>query len=187
MAASSISTAMARPSGLMSVQNLIDQSYLSLQYNPADMKERLEAIWTELAILGQSHQELQYQATRNHQLNFTLSYDTLSRNNTYKRPSAVAARNWLLSTFYASRAATQNVSTGAPPTILLVWPKFFALRCKSATIDIDTWRMDSDGTPSGFKCTLAVKEYRTTRLYMEDVQAQGTIRGGVSSGAPGGG
>jgi hypothetical protein len=184
MGSESIDTAQQAPRR-MTITNLLTADFLEAQYNPEELGEDLAVVWQELMILGQSHQELQYQATRNHVLDFELGFDALTRPANYDSADAIHARDWIMSLAYSSRASS-SVGNGAPPGILFTWPNFLSLRCKVVSMHFRNWRFSQSGPPSGFKVKMQVKEWRAKRLYMEDVLASGSIRPGVSNAIPSG-
>lgn len=168
----------------MSLGNLATGDSLVMQYNPEGLNEKLEAVFNELIIQGQSHPQLQYGSTKAHTFpSVKLSFDRLiSQGPGGLRYDTAKARRWLLSIMYSSRAS-KDVASGAPPRILFVWPGLISMRCHVGSLELDNWRFGLDGKPTGFHATLEMKEVRDVRIYMEDVLASGTERPAVSNGS----
>lgn len=167
---------MARPARV-TIGNLATGLSLEPQYNPVTLKETIEANFAEVVVPGLSHPVLQYVATGAHQLALELGFDALAGASIPGGVDVDAQRRFLLS-FMVSRRGARTVTSGAPPEMLFIWPGWMALRCKVAKLDIEHRLFSPEGPPTWFVASISLKEARDTRLYSEDVSANGTRRGG---------
>lgn len=165
--------AAARPAR-MSIGNLEDGTSLEVQYNPTELAEELEVLYQRMAVLGLSHQPLQYTGTGNLKITFELAFDALAQTST-PRYEIMEARKYLSSLDYARRGAT-SVRGGSPPRLLFVWPNLYSLQCRKMSTRFRFTRFALDGSPTAFSCGVVLEEIREMRLHSEDVLAYGTQR-----------
>jgi len=85
------------------------------------------------------------------------------------------ARNYLLSLFYAPQGA-QDVSGGAPPRFLFVWPNLIVLTCKIDRCRIRHRRFNLQAQTTLFQAEISISEIRDVRLHSDEVFYDGTIR-----------
>lgn len=154
------------------ILNIDTGELIEAMYNPDEIKEKLEAAYTELEIAGHSHQPMQYKNTKNFALNFELALDDLSA----ESKQLDDARRFLHSLFYPQRSA--SIGQAGTPNVLLVWPKVFAVRCRAATLEGSLKRFASgDGRLTWYVAATSWKEVLLRKLYSEDVRQGGTLRG----------
>jgi hypothetical protein len=157
----------------VTLTNADDGDFITAQFNPEEVKEKLSARFNDLAIMGLSHEPDQYKNTGNLALTFELGFDALSFDggiDTLER-----ARRFLHSFFY-SRRGSQDVIGGGPARLILTWPNLYELRCTFRELEITHSRFTRAMNPVLFKANVTLQESRTRRLYAEDVLQNGTIR-----------
>jgi len=179
----------------MSFTNLNNGRSLEAQFNPEELDELLVASWNNLTVAGMSHQPSQYSHTENHEFDFTLFFDAYdngggacvtndpsilgTQSNSSRTQNRLAditlARNYLLSLFY-SPVGAQDVSGGAPPRFLFVWPNLVSLTCKIGRCRIKHKRFNLDGQSTFFQAEVTISEIRDTRLHSDEVFFDGTFR-----------
>ncbi len=155
----------------MTITRMDTGALVSAQFNPEQVEEELSVNYAELSVLGLSHKPMQYLGTSNLALNYDLGFDVLSIDG----GSALAARKFLHSVCYASKAA-QGIASGDPPDLLFFWPGLYSIVCRLLKLKISFKRFNSSLTPTLFVATVNLAEIRQFRLYSEDVDANGTIR-----------
>lgn len=162
----------------MTVGNLDSGETLAMQYNPSEFREKVAARYTAINIEGSSYQPLQYDGTDNHAPTFELFFDALADPSTPY--DIVNARNFLMALCY-KRLGFNGGASGAPPRALFAWPNFMSLVCKVTNIEFRTTGWFAGGKPKAFRAAFTIQEARTTQLFGEDVEANGTLRGSLAS------
>lgn len=154
------------------IGNIDTGETLTAQFVPTELKESYGAEYGKLAVPGLSHKILQFGSSENAELDIELEFNGLLN------PSTPVAeqRKFLMSMLVPSRKA-QGVSTGAPAKTLFFWPELFSLVCRLTKLDMTHTYFLPTGGPAIFKAKLRLEEARDTRLYAEDVRANGTMRG----------
>lgn len=156
------------PPAKVTVANLVTSKSVEVQYNPDQIKEALETSLTRLAIMGHSHQPLQYQSTNNVKLSFSLGFDTKGDGGT----SAMDTLNFLRSLVYVPRGA-QDIIGGSIPDVLFTWPNLYTFRCKMTKITTTFTRFDRTLKPSAWVSEIEVEQVSDVRVTMEDVLTNG--------------
>lgn len=146
--------------------------YITAQFNPEEVSEKIQVLYSELEVMGLSHRPQQYQGTSNTVLAFELGFDRLSVDGGDKIDRA---KNFLRSLCYPRRAA-QDVLGGGPSRVLLSWPNLYSLTCRVWTLDLNFKKFNSTMRDTLFTCKMEIREARDVRLYAEDVLSQGTLR-----------
>lgn len=157
----------------VTLTNVETGDFISAQFNPEEIKEKLVVNYKNLEILGLSHQPKQYQNTSNLGLSFELGFDTMSLDG--GGDTARRSRLWLHSVCYPMRGAQDTIG-GAPPRVLFSWPNLFSLTTVVIGLDFTHKRFATSMKNIIFSCTVQIDEARTTRLTCEDVLSMGTLR-----------
>lgn len=171
-------SASARAPSRMSFTNVSTTESFEAQFNPAELGEKIAVNYARLAVMGLSHEPLQYQRTGNHTFDFELALRVYDDNGN-RRVTIVDQRRFLLSLCYPRRGAT-NVIGGAPPRVLFVWPNLASLTSVIASLDFKHTLFGRDGTPYHSQVKVGLEEIRDFRLFSEDVRKTGTQRPGTS-------
>lgn len=176
-----ISQATATPQRLHLV-DLRTGEDLEVQFNPEELEVSFGPIWKRLEIPGLPHQPLQYVGGTN--TGFTLNLYCVAHT-TQWRQSIEDFERFLLSLCLPSEQA-DSVSSGAPPRVLVIWPRFLSLTCVvSDKISFKHTRWALDGGVTRYTATVPFEEIRDARLTSEDVRRVGFRRssnGQTSSG-----
>lgn len=161
----------------MSLGNLRDFEALTAQFNPEQLKRTVAVTYARLGIMGQSHEQLQYQFRPNEKLSFDLHFDAHSLGTGNAKASDVQAT---LDAMTLPTRAAQDIAGGGPPDVLMLWPGVIEIRCRITTLEYAYKRFAStDGTATLFSVSVSVEERRDKRLYAEDVRQSGLFRGGA--------
>jgi hypothetical protein len=81
--------------------------------------------------------------------------------------------------------AANGILEGAPPRILIVWPKVLSMQVVvKGTFSLKRTQFASDGHCTRFTATLPVSEIRDGRLSAADVRTQGLRRSAASISTP---
>jgi hypothetical protein len=157
----------------MSLGNLVTNDVLTAQFNPDELERTVEVAYARLAPMGHSHEVLQYQFRKNEKLDYTLTFDRLSREGG-SREDVTA----LLDAMTVGSREAQDIPSGGAPDVLMLWPAVLVMKIRLTTLRYNYKRFaSSDGTPTYFTVKVTVEESRTTRLYAEDIRARGLRRG----------
>lgn len=176
----------------MTIFNLKTGFGISAQFNPEELNEKMAAVYNRLAVLGLSHQPMQYQYTENLKVAFDLGFDAMSERDIITQGggamhSAFAhtvtpvmqgiqgARRFMMSLLLPSRGA-QDVSGGAPPRCQFIWPQLYSITCRVTSLTGTHKRFAMKGLPTSFVLKVELEEVRDVRLYSEDVFDMGTVR-----------
>jgi hypothetical protein len=170
-----LSSLLKRRAPRMSIANIATGVVVDAQFNPAEIRESVEAVYAEIAIVGLSHQPQQYQHTSNHKFDFELGFRVYDDEGN-KLASNDYARRFLLSMLYSARGGGDVVG-GAPPRALFVWPGWISVTSVIKKLDFThTFFGVEPGIPYHFGVKINIDEIRDVRLYSEDVLAKGTQR-----------
>jgi hypothetical protein len=160
----------------MHLGNLDTGETLEVQYNPTELKEAFEPVYNRLAIVGMSHELLQYANTKNFLVEFMLKFDAVTRyrGGTYPLDDA---RKFIMALGYSRRSsANALLSNGAPSSVVFMWPNLYSLTCKLTSFAGEHTTFAQDGRSLRYTVHLKLEEVRDMRLWSEDVAVQGTIR-----------
>lgn len=165
------------------------------QFNPTTLEESLEVLYQRQAVLGLSHEPMQYQRTANYKIPIEL-YWTSTREDARapqgQQPNGPGRsftdinqenRRNLLSWCYPERGAS-DILGGAPPRLLFIWPEYIAMTCVITSVRIRVSKFSLSGKPDQWRCTLNLEEISDVRLTQEEVRDNGTIRGSAIDGNP---
>lgn len=173
----------------MTLTNLFNQSFMTAQFNPKELKDKVAANYEDVQLMGMSHEVGQYKGTTAQEFTFELGFDAHSmRGSDLGGPIASQAteasigggrpkhcERMLRSLLYPPRGA-QDVGGGAPPRVLFSWPGFISVVATVRTLEITYKRFTSKGPPTWFVAAVTLKEARDARITMEDVELSGLLR-----------
>lgn len=160
---------MRRPVRL-SITNLETGEPIEAQFNPDELKEKIEATYNEPDVVGHSHQPMQFKSTKNFALSFALVLDGLSVVDNEAGDALEEARNFMLSLCYPMRNGSGT------PRVLIVWPRIYSLVCRCRSVEGTHKRMALDGRSTLYEMNTTWGEVLVRKLYSEDVRISGTIR-----------
>lgn len=145
---------------------------LEVLYNPTDVARELSVEYARRVVPGMSHEPLQYSHTKNETYSFLLYCVGLGRDG----QEAIADFDRFLSSLCVPSSTAQDVITGGPADLLIVWPEFLSLRCRVTGLRFKYTSFATDGAPTRFSAEVTLEEYRTGRLTSEDVRRNGLRR-----------
>lgn len=154
----------------MTITNVETAELIEAQFNPDELKEKLEAGYNEAEVGGHSHKPMQYKGTSNLAISFRLSLDGLSVIDNRDGAKLDNDRRFLHSLFYPMRGG------GGTPRVLLVWPHLYSITCRVQTLEGEFTRFAKDGHPTLYSANLTIKEALVRKIFSEDVRIAGTIR-----------
>lgn len=152
----------------MEIWNVQESDYLSAQFNPRKLPEKLKAVWTKHAVPGMSHQVLLYSHTENHEFPLELLWAVRTDDD---KKQLDHARKFLMSLLYPWRGHT------SPPRVVLVWPNIVDMTVIVTDMDSGHEFFDEDLNTTWWVCKLTVQEIRDGRIWGDDIYRNGTLRG----------
>lgn len=158
---------------LMTLGNLFSNDIMEAQFNPEQLERTVSVAYARLAVIGHSHEVLQYSFRKNESLSFELCFDSLCG-----AGSKIEAANQLDAMTAGSREA-QDIASGGPPDVLFLWPGVLKMRVRIIDLKYKYKRFAwaKGGQPTWWSVQVNVEEARTTRLYAEDIRRNGLMRG----------
>ena len=145
---------------------------MSAQYAPTELTESGGAEYAELTVPGLSHKIQQFTCGKNLTLKPEFEFNQL-----VNPQVPIAKQRLFVQSLVVPSKKAQNVLTGSPPRVMFLWPNLFAMTCRVLDFEFKHSFFAPTGDDAIFKVTLTLAEARDTRLYMEDVLTQGTMRG----------
>lgn len=164
----------------MWLTNIDTTEEMTAHCNPAEIEEKLTVNYARLAVMGLSHQPLQYQNTSNQKLDFTLLFRWAGASKNRVKDMK-DAKKFIYSLCYAKRGAS-TIAGGAPPRVLFIWPNYAALTCVIVDLGFRTVQFARDGSPLISECKVQIEEIRDVRLFSDDVREVGLERAGGGEG-----
>ena len=156
----------ARPPRV-SLTNLRSGETVEMPFMPEELVESIAVKWTRLAIMGMSHETLQYTGTGNYNLPGLEFY---FRGTSVEEVDAINdGRKFLLSLAYAPEGA-EGLRDGAPARILFYWPRVVSMSCQLMNIQITHQKFNRVGQSTIFRARFDLEEARDIRIAMEDVR-----------------
>jgi hypothetical protein len=147
-----------------------------MPFTPEGFSEKVSPQWNRQAILGMSHQNLQFGYTDNYQISGMVFPFLLPDP---PGPGGLTmlddGRRFLMSLCYPSETA-DSVRTGGPPRVLILWPNLLSLTCVLDGLTITHQAFNSEGNTVRFTASVDLVEIRDVRLTSETVRARGTRR-----------
>jgi hypothetical protein len=159
----------------MSLTNTRTVEMLRVQFNPEHLSEKIEAIFKDLEVLGESGQPMLFRFSRNIAVELELRFDALI-DRQWDAARLEQARRFLLSLALPSRG--DRLGTVDPPPVLFVWPKMYSLVGRISTPTIDHVRFARTGPSTLMIAKLAFKEILEARRTSEDMRQYGTLGAG---------
>lgn len=176
----SMAEAVARPER-MHLVDLTTGEDLEVFFNPEQLTEELQVIYTRQTIPGMSHQPLQYSNTNNQ----TLSLDLYCRAHTEGERVLIEDFRRFLQSLCYPKGDAGSIDDGAPPRVLFVWPLTWTWTCVITGLRITSTAFAQNGRIARYVASVTLEEIRDVRLTSQDVRAHGTRRsasgGGVES------
>ena len=168
----------------LSITDIDDNETIFAQFNPQELERQVRVNYAKKAVLGASGQPHEYLQTDNTAIRFSLFFyaDTTAGIEELKK-----GINFLESLCYA-KEAPQSIAQGAPPQVLLVWPRTLALVVRIINLNFQhqRWNLVGDTT----QCTVEVNSevIAVNRITKSPVRQSGANRApaGVVDRARGG-
>lgn len=158
----------------MTISNLETNETYTVQFNPEAFEEEVQANWNQLTVPGLSHQPLQFGHTTNETFTFSLFWRATTPDELEKMRQD---RRYLKSLCYP-RANAENVVGGAPPRVLLVWPRMLSLTCVVRQVNFTHEHFNRYGQARVTRGTLKLEEIRDVRISSEEVRDDSSLRYG---------
>lgn len=158
----------------MTLTNTRTVETLRVQFNPERLSEKIEAVFTELEILGNSHQLLQFKHAKNIIVGFDLRFDALVQRE-WNAAKLLDARKFIFSLAQPSRG--DKVGTVDPPEVIFTWPKLYSITARIHTPSFEHTRFARSGAPTLSVCRIDLKEVLDIRRTSEDMRQDGTSPG----------
>jgi len=141
-------------------------------FNPTQLSEGVHVNWNRLAVLGLSHQVLQYQGTGNRQLWGVEFY--LDRFFAAEQPTDVDILDFraFLRALTVPPEGSQGVVDTCPPRVLFIWPQVVTLECVVGSVEFQYQQFGSDGTVLVYTAKVAFEEIPDTRVTSEALRRE---------------
>lgn len=157
--------------------------------NPENLTVQISVNWTKAAALGASFERMHYRNTANATFDLIVKANRIMFVDMQRGPGVTltqgnysdikldfeSRRNFLMSLCYP-RGRQNDVLRRSPPTCLLVWPGYLAVRAVMRSLQMRDTQFAQDGSPVAFEAACQFEEYRTYRLTSAEVLAAGFIR-----------
>lgn len=186
----------------LTLVNVRTRQRVTVQFNPASLQIGLQVGYQRQTVLGMSHQPLQYTHTGNVKIPlelFSLIDSDLETDRAPtprffangQRPGAgfnrndipegrsleqVRARENFFQSLCYPEAGAGTVRRGAPPRVIVVWPKYLSMTCVVTDWRTTVERFNVAGDPVVLQHKLGLEEIRDVRLSSSDVLTAGWRR-----------
>lgn len=161
----------------LTITNLASGVTVEAQFNPEQFEESVSANYKRQGVTGLSHEVLQFSHSTNHQTSLDLAFVA---NSPADLERMTAARRFFLSLAYPRRG--EDVLGGAPPRVLVVWPRMLSLTCVMSTVRIAHNSFNRLGYSVRFVATVQLEEIRDFRITSEEVYEDNQFRLGQVPG-----
>lgn len=163
----------------VTITHVASGEFMTCQFNPDEVEEKLKANYTAIEIAGMPHKELQYVSTDNLQISCELGFDGLSTEGAgrFDVSGAVGiedARRFLHGFFYPVIGA-ESIAGGAPSNLLFSWPGLYATECKFTDLKITMKRFAWTMAPTLFSASIKLEVVSVIRRSRDDVMNYGTL------------
>lgn len=169
------------PPPRMRIFNLRTNEEVVAQFNPSQFSERVQVNYGRPAVLGLSHQEMQYLNTSNLVIPMQLFFYSADTGTHFNN---VETKKFLYSLCYPV-AGADSIVGGAPPRALVVWPSVLSLTCKLTQLLINNQRFNKHAEVTQFTANVTFEEMRDVRWTSEDARNLGVRRTGENPGSGG--
>lgn len=166
---------MGRPTR-MTLGNMNTAETLEVIFNPSELDPQFEVLYQRVAPPGLPHQILQYQGTSNVSIPMTLYADAYDQNDTEIVDRINDFQRFLMSLGYPDESA-DSVLSGAPPSVLVVWPNVVSFVAKlTGRVSFKYMTIGPFGYVLRYTAQVTFEEFREVRLTSQDVRASGMVR-----------
>lgn len=162
---------------------------LGFMFNPKQLTAQIQVNWDKSVSLGASFERLGYKNTSNVPINLTLTHNLAAWLARTRKPKEVVSigtaidlrkefdrhRNFLIALCYP-QGRWNDVLRRSPPTALLMWPGYLAMRVVITTLQFTDTEFDEASRPTVFDAACAFEEHRTYRLTSADAYRKGFLR-----------
>lgn len=162
----------------MTITNIATNETFTAQFNPPTFDEEVQANWSKLTVPGLSHQPLQFSHTGNEAFTFSLFWRATSSAELNQMRSD---RRFLKSLCFPQGSA-ETVAGGAPPRVLLVWPRMLSLTAVVSAVRLSHEEFNRYAQARVTRGTVQIEEIRDVRITSEDVRGDTELRYGNSPG-----
>jgi hypothetical protein len=149
----------------MTVTNLNTGLTMRAQYNPEQLEETVSANWARQGVPGLSHNVLQFSNTANE----TFAFELFFRANTEAEMQEIHRWRRFLKSLVVPRGGANTIAGGAPPRVLLVWPRMLSLTCILPTAKFTHEHFNKMMQSRIFRVAVQFEEIRDVRMTSEDV------------------
>ncbi|KKN87417.1 hypothetical protein LCGC14_0258720 [marine sediment metagenome] len=158
-------------------------------FNPRQLVASIQVNWDKAPGIGASFERLGYRNTSNPEFNLTLLHNltawiarTRKPGETINATSAAEIRteferhrNFLIALCYP-RGRWNDVLRRSPPTALLMWPGYLAIRVVINSLQLTDKDFNEKSKPIVFEAACVFQEHRIYRLTSADAYRKGFMR-----------
>lgn len=162
-----IETVGTRP-GRCTLVNVDTAESIDCLFNPTQLSEKVQVNWNRVAVLGLSHQPLQFQSTGNRQLSSVEFY--LDKFFATEQPGNVDILNFrgFLRALTVPPAGTEGVPATAPPRTLFIWPNVLTIETVLTDLEFQYKQFATDGSVLVYTATVSFEEILDARVTSEE-------------------
>jgi hypothetical protein len=141
-------------------------------FNPSQLSEKVSVNWNRLNVPGLSHQVLQYQSTGNRQLSGVEFYlDRLFAAAAPNAPDVMDFRRFLRALTVSPENA-QDVAGGAPPRVLIIWPKVLTVETVLTDVEFQFRQFAVDNTVLVYTATCGFEAILDARVTSQQLRRE---------------
>lgn len=164
----------------VTITHVDSAEFMTCQFNPDEVEEKIHATYNSIEIPGQPHKELQWVSSDNLAISCELGFDALSVEGAGRGSvSGVAgiedARRFLHGFFYPSNLEAGNIAGAAPSNFLFSWPRLYAVEAKLVDLKITFKRFAWTMAPTLFSASIKIEVVSLLRRSRADVMSYGTL------------
>ena len=166
-----IELAMVRPPRCVLV-NVTSGESMECLFNPTQLTEKVQVNWSRLAVLGLSHQVLQFQSTANRSLAGVEFYlDRFFATEQPGEPDIMEFRSFIRA-LTVPPSGTEGVVDTAPPRTLFIWPEVITVETVVTDVEFQYRQVAIDGRVLVYAATVTFEEILDVRVTSEELREE---------------
>ena len=169
MESGKLSDSIVRPPRV-ELKNVATGDSIECLFNPTQLIEKVQVNWNRLNVPGLSHQVLQYQSTGNRQLNGVEFYLDHFFASTHSEDDKLQAFRVFLRALTVPPRARQGIVGGAPPRVLIVWPKVISITTVLTSLEFQYKQFANDNTILVYTAICSFEQILDKRVYSKQLR-----------------
>lgn len=152
----------------MKLVNTVTLVELEAQYNPTEFTEKVGANYARQAVLGNSHEILQFANSKNDVIDFTL-YFSSANGGPAQQQEIERARAFLRSMTRPRGGLVGAIKSGGAPRCLFIWPNMLSMEAVITEVAFQYTRFNLLGRPCFFQAKVTLERALDGFVSSEDV------------------